>query len=981
MSQSLDTNKAEDDRLLLSLRDRQLRTLFETTLDAIVIFDDQGYYLDVNSAACELFGLERDELLGRCISEFATPGFDFSIGWQEFIEQEKSRGEFRLVRTDGELRILEYVATANFLPQCHLAVMRDITELKRAEAKIQKLSAELEAQILQPSILQPSREQTPDMGDRPIAELELELEQFFNLSLDLLCIIDNDGYFRRLNRSWETILGYDIKELEGRLSLDFVHPEDFDSTIETMFELSEQKPILEFTNRYRAKDGIYLYLEWRSMPYGNLIYAAARDVTDRKQAELEMQQTQSFLTSIIENIPNMVFVKDADNLQFVRFNKAGEELIGYPREALIGKSDRDFFPPEEANFFIAKDREVLANGDILDIPEEQIQTNHQGTRILHTKKIPILNRFGRPEYLLGISEDITEQQAALRDRKAAETALAESEAQNRAILQAIPDIMFRINKEGVYLSYNGSSELLGFQNGQQSIGKNMADYLPPEVYQRQKHYITLALETRKIQAYEHEVIIKGKAQQEEVRIVPIEDKDEVLFIIRDISAEQAALRDRKLAETALAESEAQNRAILQAIPDIMMRFNRAGVCLSYSNPMQSSGMLSGRDPTGRNIVDYLPPEIHQLRSHYMTIALETRQTQIYEQEVIIAGRVQQEEVRIIPIEGMEEVLVMIRDINEQQAALRERKQAENLLKERTAELEATLQRLQNTQVQLIQSEKMSSLGQLVAGIAHEINNPVSFIYGNTQHATNYVNDLIELVHLYQENYPEPPLVISEYMEEINLEYLVSDFSKLLESIENGAIRIRDIIKSLRMFSRLDESACKTIDIHENIDSTLMILQGRFNGRDGKPEIQLVKNYGDLPRIQCYSGLLNQVFVNLLMNATDAIEQYRDGLDTPQLSEYRGMITITTSLTATNQTIISIHDNGCGMNAQIQEKIFNPFFTTKPIGQGTGMGLAISYQIITENHHGEISLSSELGKGTEITLTLPRLSLDCSIPLV
>jgi signal transduction histidine kinase len=284
---------------------------------------------------------------------------------------------------------------------------------------------------------------------------------------------------------------------------------------------------------------------------------------------------------------------------------------------------------------------------------------------------------------------------------------------------------------------------------------------------------------------------------------------------------------------------------------------------------------------------------------------------------------------------------------------------------------------------------MSSLGQLVAGIAHEINNPVSFIYGNAHHAAGYVKDLIDLMHLYQEQYPEPPQVISERLEEIDLEYLVRDFSSLLASIENGATRIRDIIKSLRIFSRLDESGCKAIDLHENIDSTLMILQSRFNGRDGKPEIQLIKNYGDLPRIQCYVGLLNQVFVNLLMNAIEAIdsvrsraaiEQQRNSLEPALYSEYSGVISITTSLTTTNQTIISIQDNGCGMDAQVQEKIFNPFFTTKSIGQGTGMGLAISYQIVTENHHGEISVSSELDKGTNMTLTLPRLSLDCSMPL-
>ncbi|OKH39800.1 hypothetical protein NIES2119_05545 [[Phormidium ambiguum] IAM M-71] len=298
------------------------------------------------------------------------------------------------------------------------------------------------------------------------------------------------------------------------------------------------------------------------------------------------------------------------------------------------------------------------------------------------------------------------------------------------------------------------------------------------------------------------------------------------------------------------------------------------------------------------------------------------------------------------------------------------KKSEIQLRQKTEELEHTLKQLQATQMQLIQAEKMSSLGELVAGIAHEINNPVNFVYGNIQCATDYANNLIELIQLYQEYYPSPPPAISHLTENMDLEYVINDFSQLLVSMKNGATRIRDIVKSLRTFSRLDEADFKEIDIHENLESTLVILQNRLNGRAGNPEIQLQKNYGKLPLVQCYGGLLNQVFMNLLVNAIDAIEQQQQNLKPPEKLAYQGQITITTSIASENQVFISIQDNGAGMSPQVQEKIFNPFFTTKPVGKGTGMGLAISYQIVTKNHQGNLRCDSTLGKGTEFRIELP-----------
>ncbi len=310
-----------------------------------------------------------------------------------------------------------------------------------------------------------------------------------------------------------------------------------------------------------------------------------------------------------------------------------------------------------------------------------------------------------------------------------------------------------------------------------------------------------------------------------------------------------------------------------------------------------------------------------------------------------------------------EYVVILRDVTE-------RKQAETQLRLQTLELNRAFQELQSTQAKLVQSEKMSSLGQLVAGVAHEINNPVNFIAGNLHHAHAYTQDLLTLVEAYQQTMPHPTARIRELETDIDLEFLADDLPKLLGSMQMGVDRIQKIVASLRTFSRMDEADMKVVDIHTGLESTLLILQNRLKARGAKPEIQVRREYGDLPMVECYAGALNQVFMNILSNAIDALEEEISAHTPDSAPPLTPVITIRTQALIGDRVQIRIGNNGSPIPEAVQQRLFDPFFTTKPVGKGTGLGLSISYGIVTEKHGGQIRCQSCPDQGTEFILEIP-----------
>lgn len=587
-----------------------------------------------------------------------------------------------------------------------------------------------------------------DITERKAAELELE--RFFTVGLDLLCIADLDGKFRRLNRAWETTLGYQLQELEGQAFLEFVHPDDVESTLAALGDLDNQNVVNRFVNRYRDQQGTYHSIEWIARPHGDLIYAAARDITDRLETEAALQALVSrtqLLSTISDEIRNSL------------------DLHRIVQNAVNA---------------IAAELEV----DICTFGWYKGEDNSPTWQVVNERKIAEI-----PSWL------------------------------------------------GVYTW----------------------------------------------------------------------DEFPILF--------EHILDDRIYR---LDVDDCQDRTLQEFC-------NQAGIHLYLALPVHTASGQIGGFEMGR--VDRDRPweanEIELLESIAAQVAIAIQQAQLYEES-----------------------------------------------QQKTEALQAAYRELQETQVQLIQAEKMSSLGQLVGGVAHEINNPVSFIYGNLIHVAEYVGNLQQLLGEYQRIYGTSDAAIADCIEAIDLDFLHKDLPKTLTSMKVGAERIRDIVKSLRTFSRLDEANFKEVNLHENLDSTLLILQNRLNGRGGTPEIEVIKDYGDLPKLACYSGLLNQVFMNLLINAIDAIEEQQYFQAAQGTWDYQGQLILSTRLEA--ETIsIRIEDNGIGMTPQVQEKIFNPFFTTKPIGSGTGMGLSTSYQIITQNHKGQLYCTSAPSQGSCFRIRLPR----------
>ncbi|MBD2741393.1 PAS domain-containing protein [Coleofasciculus sp. FACHB-1120] len=542
-----------------------------------------------------------------------------------------------------------------------------------------------------------------------------------------------------------------------------------------------------------------------------------------------------------------------------------------------------------------------------------------------------------------------------------------------AVIEGTTDIIFIKDLQGRYLMVNSiGAKILG-KSVEEMIGKDDSQVFPevaPQLMETDRRIMASGTtQTLEEIVYINDIAVTYLSTKNIYR----DPQGNVIGLIgmsRDIS-------DRRALEKELARREQLLNSFINVAPvglcilDDQMRYLQINEALAHFNG------VSVEEHLGRSLAEVLPDAAQVIESTLRKVLttgeailnMETCGELPGNPGVLMHWLTSQ-----FPIPGEDgkpmALGATVMDITARKQAEEARQEKEVQLKEKNQQLEHTLQELQRTQGQLIQSEKMSSLGQLVAGIAHEINNPVNFIFGNLTHVREYTQDLLNLLRLYHQQYPNSTPEIQEEIEAIDLDFMMEDFPNLLSSMKVGADRIREIVLSLRNFSRIDEAEMKAVDIHEGIDSTLMILHNRLKAKPDHPNIQIIKEYGHLPKVECYAGQLNQVFMNLIANAIDASDEYNKQRSLSEIKANPSWIKIRTEVLDCDRVVIKIADNGSGMTEAVRQQLFNPFFTTKAIGKGTGLGLAISYQIVVEKHNGQLQCLSAPGGGAEFIIEIP-----------
>lgn len=954
--------------------------LFQQILDslpqAIAWTDTEATYAGCNRAFARVAGqLQPWDIVGKPVQE---------VAWPPTLEARHTPLYDAAGRVVGQVTHLEPGTSVEDTSQSSAAAA-----LQQSEARFRRFSANLPGMLYQLKRQPDGTCSFPyvNAGSYEIYELSPEeIQASASLLLDTIHADDRSEFDRSIQQS---ATSFEPWQWEGRLVL----------------PSGKLKCIKGAARPERQPDGSIIW-------HGLML-----DVTRRHEAEIELQKREEFLRSIYDGVELNIYVIDiteTSDFQYVGLNPLTERTLGMTTLEIQGKTPEAVFGPEIGKTLRHNYERCLRAGTAISY-EECLTLNGVETWA-YTTLSPLHNRAGEIYRIIGTSSNITalkqaelalhrlneDLEARFEERTAA---LRDSEARLRAFFDNLPFGLWACDLDCRYVMQN-SADISDWGN---HIGKRPEDMnLPPEVladWQMQNARV-LAGEVLHL---ENEYVIDGKPKICFMILAPVRSGNKILGTLGaniDITAQKQIEAALRASEQQLREQAQRERLLNCLIGQIRNSLDFDTILTTTLQEIRSFLQTDrcqfawyhpeDEEPFWEVIKEARRPDAADLTGTYPASVVGPLANLLLNLEILrvddigtVADPLWQRFVRLL---GMRSVLVIpmqmqngrigvISCSNSKEARLWAEEEVELLqaimgqleialtqadlytqTESKAQQLEQALRELQQTQSQMIQSEKMSSLGQLVAGIAHEINNPVNFIYGNLKHADEYAHDLLHLIQLYQHHYPNPASEIQTEAAAIDLEFLVEDLPKLLTSMRVGAERIQKIVLSLRNFSRMDEAEVKSVNIHEGIDSTLMILQNRIKPRSGHKGVEIIKDYANLPLVECYPGQLNQVFMNILSNALDALEEVATQRDPT--------IRITTMLVGSDRLQIRITDNGPGMTKAQQQRLFDPFFTTKPVGKGTGLGLSISYQIVTEKHRGSLTCISEQGKGSEFVIEIP-----------
>ncbi|MEM9543411.1 MAG: PAS domain S-box protein [Cyanobacteria bacterium P01_E01_bin.42] len=1000
---TIDITRRKQIEQALKHSERRYQVLAETSPVGIFHTDPNGLCIYGNQQACILTGLTPQAILGTGWLKAIDPSDRRRVlrEWRQmethFAHQERHpfQSEFRFLRSDGSTRWVFAQACAIEDPHDrdritgYVGTCTDVTDRKQVE--------------------------------NALRTSEQDLRTIFDGVYDAIFIHDLNGDILEVNERTLSLYGVTHEEAIRYKIADYTaHSSDLERIPQIWERVCNGEDLQFEWQAKRPRDGFSFDVEVRLrriiLHAQTVILSTVRDITERKKAEKEMQK----LAALVENSSDFIGIATLDGLP-IFINAAGLDLVGLDSlDVAKTHSVIEYFPLEDRGIF---EGEVLATA----INTGSWQGEFRFRNFATDQSIPVdFNLFtirssstGEPIALATITRD-------LRDRKRVSAELTrykqavDSASDAIAIADAAGSVLY-INRAFCELyscstvlqlrRWGGLSSLFADPSAIQGL---FATVMSGRTWSHE-------VEQQSLDGNNLHVFLRASAILDERQ-----DTVGLVTIATDIS-------DRKQAEFALLESKQRLQA--QVKRERLLNSLSNQIRSSLETPERDIieralheirhflkidrvyfVLRSTTDPRGgwQVVAESREENVASILGGYPWAGIDSVMGKILRMETIresdtsqvsdlafrnlleqfeikslidIPLRVSGDAIGIICCDRLKEARPwhepevrllaaassqLAIAINQSQLFAKVNESAA-IARGKAEELEATLIELRNTQTQLIQTEKMSSLGQLVAGVAHEINNPVNFIYGNLNHADNYLQDILSLLKLYQTHYSDPVPEIAEEIEDIDLPFLLEDMPKLFNSMQTGADRIREIVISLRTFSRMDEAEKKWVDLHDGIESTLTILQNRLKAKSERPAIAVMREYGDLPKIECYAGQLNQVFMNILSNAIDALEERDTDRSYEDIEAQPSTISIRTQIVSESDLQIRIADNGSGIPEHIQSRLFDPFFTTKEIGKGTGLGLSISYQIVTEKHGGTLECISAPGQGTEFLINIPLLT--------